>query len=66
MMRVHIDRFCLKEKEAQMIIAELKTGDFGAVKQVRTKSTQKAEFHIRRGVSDNLHQFRGLNLGARN
>lgn len=41
MTRVHIDRFCLKEKEAQMIIAELKTGDFGAVKQIeRTKIDQ--------------------------
>ena len=39
MLRVHVDRFCTKEKEARSIIAELKTGDFGAVKRVRTVGT---------------------------
>ncbi|CAH3135207.1 unnamed protein product [Pocillopora meandrina] len=34
MMRVHVDGFCMKEKEARSIIAELKTGDFGAVKRI--------------------------------
>ena len=39
MMRVHVDKFCLKEKEAWLIIAALKTGDFEAVKRVRIKGT---------------------------
>ena len=42
MMRVHVDKFCLKEKEAWLIIAALKTGDFEAVKRVRIKGTQGA------------------------
>ena len=44
MMRVHVDRLCMKEKEARSIIAELKTGDFGAVKRVRTMRTWGAGF----------------------
>ena len=42
MMRVHVDKFCLKEKEAWLIIAALKTGDFEAVKRVRIKEKQRA------------------------
>ncbi|XP_058953112.2 uncharacterized protein [Pocillopora verrucosa] len=37
MMRVHVDKFCLKEKEAWLIIAVLKTGDFEAVKRIERK-----------------------------
>ena len=42
MIRVHVDKFSLKEKEAWLIIAVLKTGDFEAVKRVRIMEKQGA------------------------
>ena len=54
MMRVHVDRLCMKEKEARSIIAELKTGDFGAVKRVRNFQEEQSRLGMMRVHVDRL------------